>query len=215
MLEYSHEASNRKTAFIEEKAMKILVIERTIDQNWGHDNRKDVFQCEESQTMEKYVQAYREKNQIPEEIEFIFVKGSNCGGMMSQWRCYHEESVLDTIRELVSQGEVDGLLLDPILTEEEEISYKYCNNINCELAGEIYHTFKEEIPIAFTVAFTDTSRFESTPLYMEIMQSPRKKSPITPIFHLAGMQVFYERMFQYYIDCMKESQKEPKMKKYS
>lgn len=198
--------------------MKILVIERTIDQNWRHGS----FDCEESKAMESYAQEYQEKNQISEKLEFIFLKGSNCGGAMAQWRCYHEESVLDTIRDLLSQGEVDGILLDPILTEDEEIGYKYCNNMNCELAGKIYHTFKEEVPIAFSVAFTDTSRFESTPLHTEIRMDSRRKSPITPIFHLAGMKVFYERMFQYYIDCMEKDPKEldsdqqaPKIKKYS
>lgn len=201
--------------------MKILVIERTFDQNWKHGEYGDIFDCEESKMMESYVQEYREKNQISEDIEFIFLKGSNCGGAMSQWRCYHEESVLDTVRDLISEGEIDGLLLDPMLTEDEEIGYKYCNTMNCELAGKIYHTFKEEVPIALSVPFTDTSRFENTPFYAEIMLNPRRKSKITPIFHLTGMKAFYERMFQYYIDCIGESQKavgseseKPKVKKY-
>ena len=189
-------------------AMKILVIERTIDQNWKQVNHKDIFDCSERKMMETFIQEYKEKNQISEDIEFIFLKGTNCGGAMAQWRCYHEDSVLEVIHDLIHQGEIDGLLLDPVLTEDEEIGYKYCNNMNCELASKIYHAFKDEVPIAFSVPFTDTSRFESTPLHTEVMLGARSYSSVTPIFHLAGMQVFYERMFQYYMDCMNQSKKE-------
>ena len=100
--------------------MKILVIERTIDQNWRQVDHKDIFDCPEHKMMETFIQEYKEKKQISEDIEFIFLKGTNCGGAMAQWRCYHEDSVLTVIHDLIHQGEIDGLLLDPILTEDEE-----------------------------------------------------------------------------------------------
>ena len=198
--------------------MKILVIERTSDQNWRQVNQKDIYACTESKMMDTFIQEYKEKNQISEEIEFIFLKGSNCGGSMSQWRCYHEDSVLEVIQNLISEGEIDGLLLDPVLTEDEEIGYKYCNNMTCELASKIYHAFKDDVPVAFSVPVTDTSRFEGTQLHTEVMLNARNQSTVTPIFHLAGMKAFYERMFRYYMDCInqtkKENSKEPISIKY-
>lgn len=183
--------------------MKILVIQKTTEQDWETSSQ---IKCEESRRLQEYWKGYKEENLVPFDIEFEFLRGENLcsvGGWTPQW-CYfyNEETLMNEIEKRIEEGSIDGILIDPILTEEEEMDYKSCNVIRCNTAERIFCEFSRRVPIGFSIPMVCTSLFEQTDLYREIVGfSIRANHIITPVFHLSNFSMFYSPMFRYYVEA--------------
>ena len=182
--------------------MKILVIKRTTENDW----KNDQIDCEESRNIKQYWNEYKNENQVPFDLEFEFVKGNrlwSVDGWTPEWGYYYDkQTLLQTIETQLQEKSIDGILIDPILTEEEEMDYKSCNVVRCDTAEEIYATFARKVPIAISVPMECSPLFEQTNLYREIARNMILNNRTTiPVFHLTKFSIFYTPMFRYFIEA--------------
>ncbi len=182
--------------------MKILVIQRTAEKDWHPSGQ---IWCEDSRKLQEYWREYQREQQVPFDLEFEFLRGENLcsvGGWTPELNYYYQEkTLLEEVDKRIQEGSIDGILIDPILTEEEELDYKSCNVIRCDTAEEIYNSFANQVPIGFSVPMVCSSLFERTNLYRIVVgNATRNNLTITPIFHLSKFSIFYTPMFRYYVE---------------
>lgn len=178
-------------------------MEPTNEDNWKLDAEGNWTEQYKDIKLRKYWSEYCEKNDVPFDLDFIFLRGNYLGQVSNskkQWCYYFDESVVPQIEGLIHEGGISGILLSPVLTEEEERIFVYQNQLSCKMAETIFNVFHERLLIGVMTTPKSYTPFLQTPFCQEI-ELYRQKYGFSrnPIFYLHKYLEFYELMFQYYI----------------
>lgn len=178
--------------------MKLLVLAPITKDNWQKEENK-----QNSNIMDFYLR-YQKENKIPFDMEIEFLKGQNlaCADVFySRPAYYYNEAILSELKDSISHQDILGIIIDPILTLQEEES-AVCHRVEGYLAQEIYNQFSQEVPIYWLIQ-SGCQSFHDSELFQKSVDFFHKKGYMGfPTIHDLeyDLELSYQKMINYFLD---------------
>lgn len=156
-----------------------------------------------SQILEKWTQ-FQNQNNILEDLDIEFILGEEPAILGGNWELrrklyYYTDNLINQLKERTEKEKIGGILIDPILTSEDEKNFMFCNICDGKLIKDIDIALSDKVPFYFLL-HSGMGSFYSSDFYKQLHE---KYNDYLILGKFNAYDEDYERMFQFFLKQQK------------